>query len=117
MLQYIQRHGFTRITLQFPDDLLPHAASVAQELQQLLLASGSGAKVGRGQAVCCERLPPVGQAPTDCLVLLAGLCAGRHLLQPPQHRRGGSSPRQSRLRGELLRLQDVSPVQPKKAVC
>lgn len=66
VLQYIQRHGFTRITLQFPDDLLPHAAGVAQELQQLLGASGSGAKVGAGgvlQLLCSS--PPVGQAPAN----------------------------------------------------
>jgi diphthamide biosynthesis protein 2 len=46
LVKYIQRHNFTRITLQFPDDLLQHAPSVAQELQQLLLNKGSAAKVG-----------------------------------------------------------------------
>jgi diphthamide biosynthesis enzyme Dph1/Dph2-like protein len=46
VVDYVQRHQYTRITLQFPDDLLQHAPSVAQELQQLLLNAGSTAKVG-----------------------------------------------------------------------
>lgn len=39
VVEYIQQHGYSRITLQFPDDLLQHATSVAQELQQLLRGS------------------------------------------------------------------------------
>lgn len=47
VVEYVNRHKYTKITLQFPDDLLQYAPSVAQELQQLLLNTGSTAKVGR----------------------------------------------------------------------
>lgn len=50
--QFIQGHEYSRITLQFPDDLLQHAPAVAQELQQLLVQNGSGAKVRATAALC-----------------------------------------------------------------
>jgi diphthamide synthase subunit DPH2 len=59
VVQYIQEHGYSRTTLQFPDDLLQHAPAVAQDLEQLLVQKGSGAKVraimpipGRNMCVC-----------------------------------------------------------------
>jgi len=47
---HVQNHGYSRITLQFPDELLQHASTVAQELQQQLLQRGSTAKVIIGLA-------------------------------------------------------------------
>jgi diphthamide biosynthesis enzyme Dph1/Dph2-like protein len=45
VVHFIQGYEYSRITLQFPDDLLQHAPAVAQDLQQLLVQNGSGAKV------------------------------------------------------------------------
>lgn len=47
VVSYVQRHGFSRVTLQFPDDLLAHAPTVAQKLQTRLQRAGSPAKVVR----------------------------------------------------------------------
>lgn len=43
--QYIFTHGFSRVTLQFPDELLSHAPTIARQLQLLLQQQGSAAKV------------------------------------------------------------------------
>lgn len=45
VLDFIRNNGFTRITLQFPDELLQHAHSVAADLQKLLLLAGFKAQV------------------------------------------------------------------------
>lgn len=58
VLQYIKTNGFGTITLQFPDELLQHATTVAQELQQLLRKEGSAAKVEDPAAYAhCEPVP------------------------------------------------------------
>jgi diphthamide biosynthesis enzyme Dph1/Dph2-like protein len=53
---YIIRNGYTRITMQFPDDMLHDAPLVADALQSELTAAGSEAKVsleGQLMVVLC----------------------------------------------------------------
>jgi diphthamide biosynthesis protein 2 len=45
VVQYVLAHGFSRVTLQFPDELLGCAAGVAAAVQHALQQQGSSAKV------------------------------------------------------------------------
>jgi ABC-type arginine transport system ATPase subunit len=50
---YVQRNGYTRVTMQFPDDMLHDSPVVADALQTELTAAGSDAKVRPVWAPSC----------------------------------------------------------------
>lgn len=113
VLQYITANDFKRVTLQFPDDLLCHAHSIARELQQLLQQHGLPTKVTCGSSwyiststsciihLCATMGCPHPLGHYCCWCAHAGICAGRYIIQPAQYRRGGSSTCEGGLCGKL----------------
>jgi diphthamide biosynthesis enzyme Dph1/Dph2-like protein len=51
---YVKRNGYTRVTMQFPDDMLHDSPVVADALQTELTAAGSDAKVRPVRATSCR---------------------------------------------------------------